>query len=102
MEPHVDEDNLDRRRFVRKLLTLGAAAGVAGVLASDLPPKQPVTNVYAASGSGMIIDANNTGSSGTVLTTPNGWTGASFEANNQTTSASGSALFGKWFRSPRS
>ena len=94
MVVQVEKDNLDRRRFVRKLLTLGAAAGVAGILASDLPTKQSVTNVYGASGSGMIIDANNIGSSGTVLTTPDGWTGASFQANNQATSASGSAVAG--------
>jgi len=55
----------DRRQFMRKLLTLGAAAGIAGVMSS---PGKALEPVYAATGSGLIIDLNqNTGSSGTVL-----------------------------------
>jgi hypothetical protein len=71
MVDRVEEENLDRRRFVRKLLTLGAAAGVAGILASDIPTKPAVEKVYAPSGSDIVIDlgypTKNTGSSGTVL-----------------------------------
>jgi len=67
MVDHVEEQNLDRRRFVRKLLTLGAAAGVAGILASELPVKPAVQKVYAPSGSAILADGQNTGSSGTVL-----------------------------------
>ena len=95
MVDHVEEENLGRRRFVRKLLVIGGAAGIAGILANKVPSNAPVERVFAASGGDMIIDGNNTGSSGTVLTTPASWTGPSFETNNQSTSASGAAIFGQ-------
>lgn len=66
-EDQLDEPSKDRRRFMRKLLTLGATAGVVGFVANGVPSERPVEQVYAATGGDMLIDKKNVGSSGTVL-----------------------------------
>ncbi len=71
----------DRRSFLRKIFTLTASAGVAGLLLDRIPGKSVIQPVQAtggnSSGGSLIIDANsstntpaNTGTGTTELDTP--------------------------------
>lgn len=80
-----ESDNNNRRGFLRKIFTLTASAGVAGLLLDRLPGKSVIQPVEAAS---MTIDAANSGSGTTALTSPGN------PALTATNSGSGSAIQG--------
>jgi len=75
----------DRRNFLRKIFTLTASAGVAGLLLDRLPGKSVIQPVEAAS---MTIDASNPGAGTTSLSSPGN------PALTATSTSSGSALQG--------
>ena len=62
-----EPDRNNRRRFLRKILTMTASVGVAGLLLDRLPSK--VVEPVQAGGS-MTIDTTNTGSGTTSLSSP--------------------------------
>jgi len=55
----------NRRRFLRKIVTLSASAGIAGLLLDRLPGRSVVQPVQAAGN--IVIDTANTGSGTTSL-----------------------------------
>lgn|GEM_PF-4071361 len=80
-----ESDANNRRGFLRKILTLTASAGIAGLLLDRLPGKSVIQPVEAAS---MTIDAANSGAGTTSLTSPGN------PALTATNSGSGSAIQG--------
>jgi hypothetical protein len=75
----------DRRSFLRKIFTLTASAGVAGLLLDRIPGKSVIQPVEAQS---MTIDSNNTGTGTTSLSSPGS------PALTATCTGSGAALQG--------
>jgi hypothetical protein len=81
-----ESDRNNRRGFLRKIFTLTASAGVAGLLLDRLPGKSVVLPVQASGN--MVIDTVNAGSGTTTL---NSSGGPALSAN---TTTSGAALQG--------
>ncbi len=63
-----ESDSNNRRGFLRKILTLTASAGVAGLLLDRLPGKNILPPVKAADGDNIVIGTSNTGTATTLLT----------------------------------
>ncbi len=75
----------NRRSFLRKIFTLTASAGVAGLLLDRIPAKSVLPPVQAADGGNIVIGSANSGTASTSLTASGA--PAAFQATNTGSSA---------------
>jgi len=84
------KENSSRRRFIQKIATLGLASGVGTLVLGRLSGKELMPPVHAAD---LVIDADNTGTGRTRLTSSGAVHDTAFEVESTKTTGDTEAMY---------